>query len=152
MCSRIKKRLSLRHSGRPDSGDDGKAGFGYGGSKAPILSSSASRFPILSPRRRYPARRRAGAGSWTTTDKIFDTVRRIRSKTDVPLAFMTYINPIFAYNADKFMKNCRDAGIDAIIVPDLPFEEKNEIKPVCEHYGINAHPRSSPLHPMSASP
>ena len=49
---------------------------------------------------------------------------------------MTYINPIFAYGADKFIKNCRVAVIDAVIVPDLPFEEKNEIKPFCDQYGI----------------
>ena len=72
----------------------------------------------------------------TTTDKIFDTVRRIRQQTDVPLAFMTYINPIFAYGADKFLKNCRDTGVDAVIVPDLPFEEKSEIKPICDKYGV----------------
>lgn len=71
-----------------------------------------------------------------TTDRIFETVRRIRAKTDVPLAFMTYINPIFAYGPDKFMKNCRDAGIDAVIVPDLPFEEKDEIKAYCDTYCV----------------
>ncbi len=72
----------------------------------------------------------------TTTDKIFDTVRRIRKKTDVPLAFMTYLNPIFAYGADTFMKNCRDSGIDAVIVPDMPFEEKGELSPQARLYGI----------------
>jgi tryptophan synthase alpha chain len=72
----------------------------------------------------------------TTTDRIFETVKSIRAKTNVPLAFMTYINPIYAYGSDKFMKNCREAGIDAIIVPDLPFEEKDEIKPFCEKFGI----------------
>lgn len=72
----------------------------------------------------------------TTTDKIFDTVRRIREKTDVPLAFMTYINPIYVYGAKKFMKNCRSCGIDAVIVPDLPYEEKGEIKPACDTYGV----------------
>ncbi len=72
----------------------------------------------------------------TTTDKIFDTVRRIRQKSDVPLAFMTYLNPIFGYGADKFLKNCSDAGIDAIIVPDMPFEEKNELTPFGNKYGI----------------
>ncbi|SHI21485.1 tryptophan synthase, alpha chain [Sporobacter termitidis DSM 10068] len=72
----------------------------------------------------------------TTTDKIFESVRRIRQKTDVPLALMTYINPIFAYGPGKFMKNCRDAGVDAVIVPDLPFEEKGEIKAFCGAYGV----------------
>lgn len=72
----------------------------------------------------------------TTTDRIFDTVRRIRAVTDVPLAFMTYINPIFVYGPEKFLRNCRDCGVDAVIVPDLPFEEKGEIKAYCQQYGI----------------
>ena len=75
---------------------------------------------------------RAGA----TTDRIFETVRRIRQKTAVPLAFMTYINPIFAYGADKFLENCRTAGVDAVIVPDLPFEERGEIGPFCDQNGV----------------
>lgn len=74
--------------------------------------------------------------SGTTTDKIFDTVKRIRTKTDVPLAFMTYINPVFAYGVDKFMKNAVDCGIDALIVPDMPFEEREELLPACEKFGI----------------
>lgn len=71
-----------------------------------------------------------------TTDKIFDSVKRIRQKTDVPLAFMTYINPIFAYGVDKFMKNAADCGIDALIVPDMPFEEREELLPACKKYGL----------------
>lgn len=78
---------------------------------------------------------RALAGG-TTTDGIFETVRNIRANTEVPLAFMTYINPVFVYGADRFMKNCRDAGIDAVIIPDLPFEEKGEIKEYCDKYGV----------------
>jgi tryptophan synthase alpha chain len=74
--------------------------------------------------------------SGATTDKIFDTVRRLRQKTSVPLAFMTYVNPVFAYGPDRFMESCRTAGIDAVIVPDLPFEEKGEIKPFCNKHGI----------------
>jgi len=72
----------------------------------------------------------------TTTDKIFEMVHRIREKSSVPLAFMTYANPIFVYGADKFLNNCSICGIDAVIVPDLPFEEKNEIFPYCEKYGV----------------
>lgn len=67
----------------------------------------------------------------TTTDAIFDMVRRLREKTDVPLAFMTYANPIFVYGADRFMKRCQKCGVDAVIVPDLPFEEKGELAPAC---------------------
>lgn len=73
----------------------------------------------------------------TTTDKIFDMVKRVRQKTNIPLAFMTYVNPIYTYGTEKFLKNCNICGIDAIIVPDLPFEEKEELKPYCDTYGVD---------------
>jgi len=73
----------------------------------------------------------------TTTDKIFQMLERIREKIEVPLAFMTYVNPIYTYGAEKFLGNCKKCGIDAIIVPDLPFEEKGELKPFCEKYGVD---------------
>lgn len=72
----------------------------------------------------------------TTTDKIFDMVLRIRKSCNVPLAFMTYANPIFTYGADRFMKNCQGAGIDAVIVPDIPFEERNELLPFCSKHNV----------------
>lgn len=74
--------------------------------------------------------------SGTTTDKIFDMVKRIRKKCDVPIAFMTYVNPVFAYGPLRFMQNCKESGVDALIIPDLPYEERNEIKPYCEEQGI----------------
>ncbi|MGB4440409.1 MAG: tryptophan synthase subunit alpha [Sedimentibacter sp.] len=73
----------------------------------------------------------------TTTDKIFHMVERVRKNTNVPLAFMTYINPIYTYGTERFLKNCNKCGIDAIIVPDLPFEEKNEVKPLCNKYDVD---------------
>lgn len=73
----------------------------------------------------------------TTTDGIFDMVGRIRQVCDVPLAFMTYMNPVFTYGTERFMQKCQDAGVDAVIVPDLPFEEKDELLPVCSRYGID---------------
>lgn len=74
--------------------------------------------------------------SGTTTDQIFDSVKRIREKTDIPLAFMTYINPVFAYGVDKFMERAADCGIDALIVPDMPFEERGELLPACQKHGL----------------
>lgn len=74
--------------------------------------------------------------SGTTTDGIFAMVRRIRKTCQVPIAFMTYANPVFSYGYDRFLENCRDAGVDALIIPDLPFEEKGEILPFCNKYGI----------------
>lgn len=72
----------------------------------------------------------------TTTDKIFDMVARVRTKTSVPLAFMTYINPIFVYGSERFLSRAAEVGIDALIVPDMPFEEKEELLPLCRQYGL----------------
>lgn len=72
-----------------------------------------------------------------TTDKLFDMVKRIREKTDVPLLFMTYLNPIFTYGKEKFIGRCVDCGIDGIIVPDMPFEENDELSDICEAEGID---------------
>jgi tryptophan synthase alpha chain len=73
----------------------------------------------------------------TTTDKIFAMLERVRQKTDIPLAFMTYVNPVFVYGTERFMKRAAAGGIDAIIVPDLPFEEKEELLASCESHGID---------------
>ena len=74
--------------------------------------------------------------SGTTTDKIFDMVKSIRTKSDIALAFMTYINPVFVYGIEKFFNNCALTGIDAVIVPDLPFEEKAELLSSADKYGV----------------
>lgn len=71
-----------------------------------------------------------------TTDQVFDLVRKIRKSCDIPLAFMTYINPVFSYGTERFIKTGKEAGVDAIIIPDLPFEERDEVKPYCEKYEI----------------
>jgi tryptophan synthase alpha chain len=63
-----------------------------------------------------------------TVDKLFEMASRISGKVTVPLLFMTYYNPIFAYGAERFCKNCKESGIAGLIVPDLPFEESNELK------------------------
>lgn len=75
--------------------------------------------------------------SGTTTDKIFDMVKRVREKIDTPLAFMTYINPIFVYGVERFLAKCKECGINALIVPDMPFEEKHELLSYCHNYGID---------------
>jgi tryptophan synthase alpha chain len=75
--------------------------------------------------------------SGTTTDKLFDMVNRIKNKIKIPLLFMTYINPIFTYGKEKFMNNCKNCGISGVIVPDMPFEEREELSGVCETYGID---------------
>lgn len=72
----------------------------------------------------------------TTTDKIFDMVAEIRKVCDIPLAFMTYMNPIYTYGTERFLKNSKKVGIEALIVPDVPFDEREELKPYCDKYGI----------------
>jgi tryptophan synthase alpha chain len=67
-----------------------------------------------------------------TTDKLFEMVTRIRKTTAVPLLFMTYLNPVYTYGKEKFISRCAQCGIDGIIVPDMPFEEKDELAEVCE--------------------
>lgn len=72
-----------------------------------------------------------------TTDDIFDMVERVREAgCDVPLATMTYINPIFVYGPDRFMERCSRAGICAVIVPDMPYEEKSCLLPHCRRHEI----------------
>lgn len=72
----------------------------------------------------------------TTTDKIFDLVRRVRQTVSIPLVFMTYANVIFSYGAERFLKTAAEIGMNGIIVPDVPFEEKEEFAPLCTKYGL----------------
>ncbi|MDD3794943.1 MAG: tryptophan synthase subunit alpha [Lachnospiraceae bacterium] len=69
-----------------------------------------------------------------TTDKIFDMVRELRKDVTVPMVFMTYANVVFSYGADKFLSTCREIGMDGLILPDVPFEEKAEFDAVCRKY------------------
>ena len=72
-----------------------------------------------------------------TTDKIFDFVKEIRKEVTIPMVFMTYANVVFSYGSDKFIKTCSEIGIDGLILPDLPFEEKEEFLPECHKYGVD---------------
>ena len=67
-----------------------------------------------------------------TTDKIFDMVARIRKKTDIPLVFMTYANVVFSYGIRRFVETAAALGMDGLILPDVPFEEKEEFDVVCK--------------------
>lgn len=71
-----------------------------------------------------------------TTDKLFEMVVRIRKKTQVPLVFMTYMNPIYTYGTERFMERCAQVGIDGVIIPDVPFEEKEEVSKACQKAGV----------------
>ena len=72
-----------------------------------------------------------------TTDKIFDFVRELRKDVKIPFVFMTYANVVFSYGADKFISTCAELGIDGLILPDLPYEEKDEFLPTCRKYGVD---------------
>ena len=72
----------------------------------------------------------------TTTDKIFDMVRRVRANVQAPLAIMTYANVVFSYGTERFLTAAQAAGIRALILPDVPFEEKAEFAPACKAHGI----------------
>ncbi len=73
----------------------------------------------------------------TTMDKVFETVKRIRQKTQVPLVFLTYLNPVFTYGYDHFFRECSEYGIDGVIIPDIPFEEKSELMPFSDKYNVD---------------
>lgn len=73
----------------------------------------------------------------TTMDKVFETVKRIRQKTQVPLVFLTYLNPVFTYGYDHFFRECSEHGVDGVIIPDIPFEEKGELRPFSDKYNVD---------------
>jgi len=75
--------------------------------------------------------------SGTTTDKVFEMVGRIRQESDIPLAFMTYANVIFSYGKERFIGKASEVGIDGIILPDVPYEEKEEFSSICQEHGID---------------
>ena len=72
-----------------------------------------------------------------TTDKIFDMVRRIRKNSQIPLVFMTYANVVYSYGTDRFLKTAAEIGMDGLILPDVPFEEKEEFDELCKKYGLD---------------
>ena len=72
-----------------------------------------------------------------TTDKIFDLVRELRKDVSIPMVFMTYANVVYSYGAERFIRTCREIGIDGLILPDVPFEEKEEFLPLCHRYGVD---------------
>ena len=72
-----------------------------------------------------------------TTDKIFDLVRDLRTDITVPMVFMTYANVVFSYGIERFCKRAAEVGMDGMILPDVPFEEKEEFASVTEKYGLD---------------
>ena len=72
-----------------------------------------------------------------TTDKVFDMVVKIRKNSSVPMVFMTYANVVFSYGTERFIKTAAEIGMDGLILPDVPFEEKEEFDIVCKKYGVD---------------
>ena len=72
-----------------------------------------------------------------TTDKIFDMVRDLRGDVKIPFVFMTYANVIFSYGSEKFFAKCQELGVDGVILPDVPFEEKDEFLSTCRKFGVD---------------
>jgi tryptophan synthase alpha chain len=72
----------------------------------------------------------------TTTDRIFEMLERVRKDIPVPMVFMTYANVVFSYGTERFVSRCRDNDIQGIILPDVPYEEKEDFLPICRKYGV----------------
>ena len=72
-----------------------------------------------------------------TTDKVFDMVEKIQKNSSIPMVFMTYANVVFSYGTERFVKKAAEVGMDGLILPDVPFEEKEEFDGVCKEYGLD---------------
>ena len=72
----------------------------------------------------------------TTTDKVFDLVRELRRDLTLPMVFMTYANVVYSYGTERFLDACAEIGIQGLILPDVPFEEKAEFAPACRARGL----------------
>ncbi len=75
-----------------------------------------------------------------TTDSIFAFIKQIRKDIPVPVIFSSYANVVYSYGAEKFISTCRDIGVDGLLIPDVPFEEREEFLPLCETYGVTLIP------------
>ena len=73
----------------------------------------------------------------TTTDKVFELTKKLRKTITVPMVYMTYANVVFSYGCEKFAQKAADAGIDGLILPDVPYEEKEEFTGVFDRYGLD---------------
>ena len=73
----------------------------------------------------------------TTTDKVFDLTARLRETLTLPMVYMTYANVVFSYGAERFIRRAAEVGIDGLILPDIPYEEKEEFDGLCRQYGLD---------------
>lgn len=73
----------------------------------------------------------------TKIDGVFDLVKKVRQVSQVPLVFLTYLNPVFHYGVEKFFAKCEEAGMDGIIIPDMPYEERGECADAAKKHGVD---------------
>lgn len=71
------------------------------------------------------------------TEDVFEIVAKVREQSNIPIVFLTYLNPVYCYGYEAFMKRCKEVGVDGVICPDLPYEEKHELSDIAEVYGID---------------
>jgi len=72
-----------------------------------------------------------------TTDIIFDMVSELRKEISIPFVFMTYANVVFSYGSERFISRCSEVGIDGMILPDVPYEERDEFSDICDKYDVD---------------
>ena len=80
----------------------------------------------------------------TTTDRIFEMVRRLRKTVRIPLVFMTYANVVLSYGTEQIAKTAAEVGMDGLILPDVPYEEREDFAPACKKYGLALIPLVAP--------
>ena len=96
--------------------------------------------PFSDPTAEGPVIQRSTLGALkngVNTNKIFKMVKELRQKVTIPLVFMTYANVVFSYGGEDFFAKCQEVGIDGLILPDLPYEEKEEFSALSEKYGVD---------------
>jgi len=72
-----------------------------------------------------------------TINGVFDIVEAVRNQSEIPLVFLTYLNPVFHYGYEHFFSRCKDLGVDGIIIPDMPYEEKGEIAAITAAHSVD---------------
>lgn len=101
------------------------------------FSDPVAEGPVIQRANMRALRQNESGASSVTLDAVFDMVVKLRKKTQIPLVFLTYMNPVFYYGTAKFMETCQKTGIDGIIIPDLPFEERRDVLADCQKNGVN---------------
>lgn len=72
----------------------------------------------------------------TTMNKLFELIEKVRQKTQIPIVLLTYMNPVFLYGIESFLNRCSRSGVDGLIIPDLPYEERWEVEEYAVEYDV----------------